>query len=292
MRDKPKVMGIINTTKDSFFSPSICSDRHEGARLINEMVEQGADILDIGGESTSFGRFAKGKEPLQYKRVSEEEELANVIPVIEEAARLTSLQISVDTMRANVARKAIAAGATLLNDQTGFTHPDMRAVAAENDVDLCVMHMQGTPATMQLNPHYEEGVMEALKRFFDQQITLLTQAGVSDERIILDPGIGFGNTLEHNYTMLQQLPQLKIFGLRILIGLSRKSLMTRLIGKPASELLPPTIALNTLAIAQGGADIIRVHDVAEHRDVVDTLYLGGYCNTDFSCENTARSVTD
>lgn len=255
----PKLMAIVNCTPDSFYDGGrYCSvDRAiaHGLRL----VQEGADILDIGGESTRPGAEA----------VPECEEIERVIPVIKELAQ-TGLPISIDTVKPAVARLAIAAGASILNDVTGFSNPQMRQVAAENDVEMIVVHMQGTPRTMQSNPSYPDGVVTELIRFFEQRVTELVAAGIDESRIILDPGIGFGKNNAHNVEILFGLDRLKQVGFRILFGASRKSFMTRLLNKPPQELLSATIAVNTIALL-AQVDLIRVHDVLEHRDVIDLL---------------------
>lgn len=255
---KPLLMGILNVTPDSFH-PSSRHPDPEAAIAYGELLRaQGADILDIGGESTRPGA----------REVEESEELDRVLPVVEGLSSTCTL--SIDTCKPRVAEACLQAGAKILNDITGFTHPAMRQLAASTGARACVMHMQGTPQTMQIHPHYPEGVIETLLRWFDVQVNLLIQAGVKQESIILDPGIGFGKTVADNVEILQNLPRLREMGYPILLGASRKSFMSKILGKPTAELLPATIAVNTLALKSGVA-IIRVHDVPEHRAVIDLL---------------------
>lgn len=248
-------MGILNVTPDSFYNGySVEESIIKG----KEIVSLGADILDVGGASARPG--AAG--------VEEGEEIRRVVPVIK--ALRGMLPISIDTCKPGVARAAIEAGASLINDITGFTQPEMRALAAETGAEVCIMHMQGTPQTMQINPCYPEGVVEHIMSFFERQAGLLVRAGVAESRIILDPGIGFGKTVEHNVALLKAIPQFKSLGFRILIGASRKSFMAKILGKTTIELLPATLVMNTISLA-AGADIIRVHDISEHRDAIDLL---------------------
>lgn len=271
----PQIMGILNVSPDSYHSSSICTSVDSAVQRGIQLSKQGADFIDIGGEATSLARFPKSSSHTEATRVSEEEELERVIPVIRELRSQLSTPLSVDTMRPRVAEQALAAGVRLLNDQSGFRHPEMRELAGSSDVDLCVMHMQGTPLTMQICPHYPQGVVAEVKAYLLQQVDSLIKAGVKEERIILDPGIGFGKTVEHNYQLLQNLSSFVELGFRVLIGLSRKSLMGKILNKPSSQLLAPTIALNTLALTSG-AHILRVHDVPEHRDVLDILTRAQY----------------
>ena len=256
-----KLMAILNVTPDSFYAESRAPTIKAAIVRGIAACDAGADILDIGGESTRPGSDA----------VSVEEELQRVIPVIE-ALRIErpNVPISIDTMKPEVAARAVEAGAALINDVSGFRDPAMREVAAESDAEVCVMHMLGMPKTMQKNPHYPEGMIPALIKYFEQQIELLTRAGVAENRIILDPGIGFGKSVEHNLEILQNLPQLRLVGFPVLLGVSRKSFMTKILNKPATELLFATVALNTLAV-RAGIEIIRVHDVEAHRDVIDLV---------------------
>lgn len=253
-------MGILNVTPDSFFDKGRFFDEKSAIERGVQLYRDGADILDIGGESTRPGADS----------VCEKEELQRVIPVIRALKQEIPIPLSVDTKKAAVAMAAIEAGATFINDVTGFQHVDMQEVACQSQADLCLMHMQGTPRTMQQDPHYPEGIIPYLLNWFEGQIELLVKKGVSKHRILIDPGIGFGKTVAHNIEIIQNLGKLKAFGLRVLIGISRKSFMSKILNKPATELLPATLAVNTLLI-RSSVDMIRVHDVKEHRDVIDLL---------------------
>ncbi len=260
MNNKTKIMGILNVTPDSFtdggeyFNPEHAIDH---ALL---MQDQGADIIDVGGESTRPDAVA----------VSVEEELARVLPVIKELKTKLKIPLSIDTMKPQVAKACIEAGVTLLNDITGFRDPEMIDVAAEFDVSICCMHMQGTPRDMQKNPHYDQGVIDHLMVWMDESVERLLQGGVDEKKIILDPGIGFGKTVDDNLQIIHNLPKLRSKGYPLLVGASRKSFMTRILDKPPLELGAATIAAHTLAVI-GGADYIRVHDVMGHNDALTII---------------------
>lgn len=256
----PLLMGIVNVTPDSFFAPSRHLEIDQAVATALRFQTEGADLIDIGGESSRPGA----------KAVSEEEELARVIPIIQQLQGKLTIPISIDTTKPAVARAALASGASLLNDIAGFENPGMQAIAKEFDADICVMHMQGNPQTMQVNPHYPNGITAHLLHWFTQKIEALTHAGINPERIILDPGIGFGKTVADNLEIIHNLPEFKGLGFRILLGVSRKSFMGKILNKPSHELLPATIAMNVMAIASQ-VDIIRVHDVKEHREVIDIM---------------------
>lgn len=253
-------MGILNVTPDSFFdkghffSPELAIERGI------EIYQEGADILDIGGESTRPGA----------KSVSLEEELARVIPVISALKKEIPIPISIDTMKAEVARQAVEAGADLINDVTGFSDPLMIALGAKTNKEVIVMHMQGTPATMQNKPSYQNGIVEELISFFKERVKTLLASGIRKEQIILDPGIGFGKSIADNLEIIHNLPEVKRIGLPVLLGISRKSFMSKIIDKPAESLLPATLGLNTVAI-MSQIDMIRVHDVKEHRMLIDLM---------------------
>jgi dihydropteroate synthase len=255
-----KVMGILNVTMDSFYDKGRFHSFEKAVEHGIRLHQEGADWIDVGGESTRPGA----------ETIPEEEELKRTIPVIKELKNQISVPLSIDTMKPRVAEAALNAGATLINDVTGFRHPDMVKLAAERDVDICVMHMLGTPANMQCDPHYPNGVVQDLLDWFEEKVENLLSAGIKKERIILDPGIGFGKTIADNLQILQNLQRFKAMEFPLLIGLSRKSFMGKIIHKPAADLLPTTIAMNTIALL-ADVDIIRVHDVAVHRDVVDML---------------------
>ena len=253
-------MGILNVTPDSFSDGNTYFQLDQAISRGLQIASEGADILDIGGESSRPGALP----------VSEQEEIRRVIPVIRALRNQIQIPISIDTVKPAVAIEAINAGAALINDISGFNHPRMRDIAASADIDICVMHMQGTPQTMQINPSYSENIITSLLKWFDERIELLLKAGIKKERIIIDPGIGFGKTVADNLKIIHNLPQFKALGFRVLLGASRKSFMTVITGKSAKDLLHATLAMNTLAI-ENQIDIIRVHDVKEHRDAVNVI---------------------
>ncbi len=255
-----RLMGILNVTPDSFYAPSRFPTIDEAIQQGIKLWQDGADSVDIGGESTRPGAVPP----------SEQEELQRVIPVIKVLKKSISIPLSIDTMKPAVAEAALSAGAAMINDVSGFRDPAMRRLAAASGVDICVMHMQGTPATMQLNPHYPDGIMAELIRWFQQQIELLIKIGVKEQQIILDPGIGFGKTVADNLKIIHNLPILKAIGFPVLLGASRKSFLSSILNKPREELLPATIAMHAAAML-GGADIIRAHDVKEHRDMMNVI---------------------
>lgn len=254
-------MGILNATPDSFYSLSRFSDPEQAFQEGLNLAKAGADILDIGGESTR-----PGAEKIPYK-----EEINRVVPLIAALKARLSIPISIDTRKPEVAAAALESGASLINDIEGFQNPAMQEIAAASGMRVCVMHMQGTPQTMQQNPSYEEGIIAHLEKWFEQRIERLINAGIKENRIIIDPGIGFGKTVADNLEILQNLCKLKAMGFPVLLGISRKSFMGKILQKPPHDLLPPTLAINALAIWKG-VDIIRVHDVAEHRAAVDVLH--------------------
>lgn len=277
----PKVMGILNVTPDSFYDGGKFSETEKAIARGIQMYNDGADIIDIGGESTRPGA----------DEVSEKEELERVIPVIRALKNEIPIPLSIDTMKPHIAEAALKEGASFLNDVTGLRNPDMIAVAAKADVPVCVMHMLGNPKTMQSNPHYDGGVVSYLTQWFKEKITQLSDAGIKKKNIVLDPGIGFGKTVDDNLKILHNLQKFKAMGFPVLVGLSRKSFMSKIINKPASETLATTIALDTVALL-GNADIIRVHDVLEHREVVNVLkrYVGIYQPEKINNANEAISV--
>jgi len=241
------VMGILNVTPDSFSDGGKFLALPDALKQAEEMAAQGASLLDIGGESTRPGAA----------EVSSEEELSRVIPVVERLAGKIELPLSVDTCKPEVAQAALKAGASILNDITGLTDPAMLETAARYRAGVVIMHMQGQPRTMQENPQYDDVVAE-VKDFLQKQARAAEQAGITD--IALDPGIGFGKTLEHNLQLLNRLSEFKSLGYPLLIGVSRKAFIGWLTGKPVSRRLPGVLAAVCLAFYQG-ADIFRVHDV-------------------------------
>lgn len=255
-----KLMGILNVTPDSCYDQGKWFNTPAAIQRGIQIYQEGADLLDIGGESTRPGAAP----------VSEEEEIKRVVPVIEALSKEISIPISIDTMKPRVASAALNAGASFINDVSGCRDPEMLKLAAEADVPICVMHMHETPATMQINPVYREGIVPFLLSWFDRQIDRLLEAGVKESRIILDPGIGFGKTVADNGEIVHNLHRIKDLGFPVLVGLSRKSFLGKIVNKPYPGLLSATLAINTLAI-QAQVDFIRVHDVSEHRDIIDLM---------------------
>jgi dihydropteroate synthase len=257
---KTKLMGILNTTPDSFFDQGKYFN-HKAAILRGlEMEKEGVDIIDIGGESTRPGAIS----------VSLEEELNRTIAVIKGLRVHTNIPISIDTMKPEVAAQAIASGANLINDVTGFQNIEMAELVARTGSEICVMHMQGNPKIMQNKPVYENGIIDTLLNFFEERIHFLLGIGVKKEKIILDPGIGFGKSIAENLEIIHNLPKLKRLKIPLLLGISRKSFMGKIVNQPSSSLLPATLALNTVAM-MSNVDIIRVHDVKEHRMIIDLM---------------------
>jgi len=254
-------MGILNVTPDSFYQPSRFHDPESAISRGTAIFNEGADIIDIGGESTR-----PGAQP-----VSESEEIERIVPVIQTLhAQIPAATLSIDTMKPGVAKAALQAGASLINDVGGFQLPEMIELAASHKVDICVMHMQGTPQTMQLNPAYPNGVTAYLLQWFDEKIAQLLKQGIKEKHIILDPGIGFGKSVADNLEIIHNLPKFKRLGFPILLGVSRKSFLSKIINKPTVDLLPATLGINTLALL-AHIDIIRVHDVKEHRTLINVM---------------------
>lgn len=251
-------MGVVNVTPDSFSDGGQYFDTQRAVDHGLELVAEGADILDIGGESTRPGAVPVG----------EEEELRRVLPVIQGLRRQTKALISVDTFKAAVAEQALAAGADIINDVSGLTHdPRMVEVTRASACGLVLMHMKGEPRTMQLNPSYEDVVGE-VAAFFGHRLGELAAAGINPERVVLDPGLGFGKKLEHNLSLLRSLPRLAVQGRPLLVGISRKSTLGAVVGAPdMAARLWPTVAVTSYA-REHGAQIVRVHDVKPNRDAM------------------------
>ena len=258
------VMGILNVTPDSFSDGGHYLDVRQAVAHAKSMVAEGATLIDIGGESSR-----PGASP-----VSIDEELARVIPVIRAIVDVVDVLISVDTYKAEVARQALAAGAHLINDITALRgDPTMASVAAEMEAGLILMHMKGTPRTMQKAPQYDDVVGE-ISASLQESIQIAEAAGVTAERIIIDPGIGFGKTAEHNIELLKRLTEFRSLNKPLLIGTSRKSFIGHVLGLPVTERVEGTAATVCWAIAHG-ADIVRVHDVKANvraAQMTDALY--------------------
>lgn len=255
---RPHIMAIINVTVDSFSGDGLGDDLARAVARAEQAVADGAEILDVGGESTRPGSLG----------VAEEDELARVIPLVERLSAL-SVPISVDTMKPAVMRAALAAGASMINDVNGFRAEGAVEAVADSDAALCVMHMQGAPRTMQAAPQYEDVVREVCA-FLDERVAVLRDAGVTPGRIVLDPGFGFGKTVAHNLAMLRQLERFGASGYPVLAGLSRKSLLGVLTGRPPAERVVASVVSALIAV-QHGARIVRVHDVAATRDALKVL---------------------
>lgn len=256
-----KIMGILNITPDSFYSESRFENVERAVLHAKALEANGADLIDVGGESTRPGS----------KCISVKDELNRVIPLLKELKKQVKIPLSIDTSKAEVALAAIEEGASLLNDVSGFFSPQLREVAASYKVDICAMHSIPWPTDLNAQTYYEEGVITALLRWFETTVTELIRSGIQKERIILDPGIGFGKTVADNLEILYHLPQLKNFGFPLLLGVSRKSFMSKILNLSPTELLPATLALNTFAV-QAGIDYMRVHDVKEHKEACVILH--------------------
>jgi len=259
-------MGILNATPDSFSDGGTFQSLEKAVKRALEMVEEGADIIDIGGESTR-----PGADPVQAS-----EEIARTVPIIGKLRAQTDCLISIDTQKAEVARAAVAAGADIINDVSALADPEMAAVAAETGAGLVLMHMQGTPETMQDHPNYADAVSE-VRNFLEERALLAMRNGVSSRQIVLDPGIGFGKDDENNLALLRGIPVLAAVGCPVLIGVSRKSLIGRLLGRDVSDRLAGSLALAAFSVMRG-AHLLRVHDVKESCDAIrllDTLRIQG-----------------
>lgn len=249
--DRPLVMGVINCTPDSFSDGGVCLAPEAALAAAEEMIHSGVDLIDIGGESTRPGA----------RSVSPQEELARVLPAISAIRQRSKIPLSIDTTKASVAEAALAAGVDIVNDITALRGDAKMAevIAAENAV-VILMHMQGTPTTMQAKPQYAEVVGE-VTAFLLARVEVARAAGIATERIMLDPGFGFGKTFSHNAALLRELPSLVAQGYPVLAGMSRKSLITHALGEQAGG-LEASLALALMAVERGAA-IVRVHDVPE-----------------------------
>jgi dihydropteroate synthase len=258
---RPRVMGVLNRTPDSFSDGGAFFDFGAALEHGRAMLAEGADILDVGGESTRPGAAL----------VSVEEELQRVLPLIERLAGEMGAPVSVDTSKPEVMRAASKAGAVMINDVYALRLPGALEAAAESGAAICLMHMQGEPRTMQKHPHYQDVTAE-VQEFLLARVEACLKMGIPKERIALDPGFGFGKNLEHNLTLLRRLPELAAQGYPILVGLSRKSMLGTLLGgKPVEQRVHASVAAALLA-AQNGARILRVHDVTATVDALKVSY--------------------
>ncbi|MFH1721505.1 MAG: dihydropteroate synthase [Candidatus Altiarchaeota archaeon] len=247
---KTKVMGILNVTPDSFSDGGRFNDVGSAVEQATRMIAEGADIIDVGGESSRPGA----------KEVSASEEWMRVKPVLEEIKEL-GVPISIDSYKPEVAEKALDLGASIVNDISGLRNEKMMELVSERGCPVALMHMKGTPRNMQENPTYGDVVSE-IKSFFSERIKSAEDAGIQRKNIILDPGIGFGKTVKHNFEIIKRLDEFKELGCPILLGPSRKSFIGEVLDLPADERLEGTLAVLAVAVEKG-VDIVRVHDVAE-----------------------------
>ena len=254
--NQPQVMGILNVTPNSFSDGGLFADTEAALSQAQKMLAAGATIIDVGGESTK-----PGAEP-----VDEATEIARVVPVIEAIVAQHDCIVSIDTSKPMVMKEAVNAGARMINDVCALSAEGALATAASLDVPVCLMHMQGTPRSMQEAPAYESVVGEVYD-FLAQRIQECIAAGIPSDQIIVDPGFGFGKTLEHNYQLLKHFNKFQYLNVPVLAGMSRKSMIGQLLDKPVGERLPGSLACGLLALTKG-ASILRVHDVAETVDIV------------------------
>lgn len=254
--DVARVMGIVNVTPDSFSDGGQHGTTESAIAHALQLVSEGADVLDIGGESTRPGA----------QEISEAEELLRVIPVIEALAKQVLIPIAIDTSKPGVMRAAVKAGASIINDVYALRRDDALDVAAELKVPVILMHMQGEPRAMQSAPHYDDAVAE-VHSFLTQRIFACEMAGISKKNIVIDPGFGFGKSLEHNLALLAQLPKFVELGVPVLAGLSRKTMIGTLTGREVNDRVYGSVAAALIAV-QNGAKLIRVHDVAATVDVL------------------------
>jgi dihydropteroate synthase len=257
----PVIMGVVNVTPDSFSDGGLFLDADAAVEHGRRLASEGADILDVGGESTR-----PGAEP-----VTEDQEIGRILPVVQrlaEDAGAPKVRISIDTTKSGVARAALDAGAAIVNDVSAFRFdPALAGLVAEAQADCCLMHMLGEPRTMQRDPRYDDVVSE-VKAFLEERLAFAKGEGVAEERVWLDPGIGFGKTVEHNLELLRRLDEIVAIGRPVVIGTSRKSFLGKLAGdRDEGERLPGTIATNVLALERG-ATVFRVHDVAQNADAL------------------------
>lgn len=250
------IMGILNATPDSFSDGGLFRSVSAAVDHVAKMIDEGADIIDVGGESTR-----PGASP-----VSADEEMDRVIPVIEAVSQRFNVMLSIDTSKAIVMQSAVSAGAGMINDVRALTERDALQVAAELTVPVCLMHMQGQPESMQDKPVYDD-VTVAVREFLNQRVAACVEVGIDMNRLIIDPGFGFGKTQQQNFKLLNELEDIRIHGLPILAGLSRKSMIGQTLGLDVNKRVYASIALALLAV-RNGASILRVHDVKETSEAI------------------------
>ncbi len=253
----PHVMGIVNMTPDSFSDGGKYNNLDAALRHVDSMIQAGATFIDIGGESTRPGA----------SEVSVEQELERVIPVVEKVANYFDIWISVDTSKAQVITEAAKVGAHLINDVRALTEPGALDAAQKTGLPVCIMHMQGDPKTMQQAPHYKQDIYHEVDQFFLNHIERCIEAGIDRQKIILDPGFGFGKTLAHNYRLLANLEKFHHFNLPLLVGMSRKSMIGQVLNVEPEKRMIGSVSCAVMA-AMKGAKIIRVHDVKETFDAL------------------------
>ena len=259
LNGKCHVMGILNVTPDSFYDGGKHFDLVDTQKRVDTMINEGVEIIDIGGESTRPGS----------KPVTAEEELQRVIPAIEYITKKYDIPVSIDTQKPKVAKKAIEAGACVVNDVGGLRNNDMISVVAEMNVPVIIMHMQGTPENMQKNPQYGD-VVEDIKEWLEERITAAERAGIKRSDIIVDPGIGFGKNLKHNLELLGRLNEFKGMAGGVLLGASRKSFISMMTGNEQGDRLTGSLSAAIMGVT-GGVDILRVHDVKQTLSAVNSV---------------------
>ncbi|MFI4956433.1 MAG: dihydropteroate synthase [Gammaproteobacteria bacterium] len=258
LKSSPKIMGILNLTPDSFFAGSRAADLAQAKSSIETMRAEGADIIDIGAESTQPGAAP----------ISVNEELSRLIPILEWLQH-QEIPYSIDTQKTDVMAAVLSYKPSMINDVNGFRAVGALEVVADGPMDICIMHMQNNPENMQENPAYTDVVSEILT-FFEARLKACDALGIDKHRIILDPGFGFGKTLQHNIKVLQSLQAFSALGCRVLVGMSRKAMIGAILNKPVDERLYGSLTAHTVAFLQG-ADIIRTHDVAATKDALKVL---------------------
>jgi len=279
-----ELMGVVNVTPDSFSDGGAFSDAAAAVAHARRLVSEGAGIVDVGGESTR-----PGADPVPVA-----EELERVLPVVEGVAALgLGARISIDTMKRPVAEAAVDAGAGYVNDVTAFRHdPDLAGLVADRGLDCCLMHMLGEPRTMQRDPRYDD-VVSDVKAFLEERLAFAVAAGVAEERVHLDPGIGFGKNLAHNLELLRRLDEIVAIGRPVVVGTSRKSFLGKITGREAGERVPGTVATCVMALERG-ARVFRVHDVAPVADglaVAAATLAGGWPETTIPTPTRTRTTT-
>jgi dihydropteroate synthase len=254
-------MGIVNVTPDSFSDGGAYFDVHKAHRHAMQLIEDGADVIDIGGESARPGAEA----------VSLKEELHRILPVIQSIRKVSDVCISVDTCKPEVMKAAVDVGASMINDITALRSPGSLNTVADLNVPVCLMHMQGTPRSMQEQPNYPNGLVEEINTFFMERIEVCLQAGIDRSMIVLDPGFGFGKSVDHNLQLLRNIKAFQAHHQPVLLGVSRKSTLGVILQKDVSDRLIGGIAIAAYALLQG-IDMLRTHDVKETQQALDTIH--------------------